>query len=179
MIDDLFAFLSKIGFKEPLHPPITHMPIGLVIGAFVFLLVALFFKRTNFVITVRHVSVLAFIFAFPTILFGVIDWIHFYNAVMYTPIIIKMVLAIVLLLVLGTGIIVGSEKKFHALPMAALAFLAVACAVALGYFGSGIIYGRGLEIKKPKTTAATSHSPAAIPAGPDTSSAAENPEKAK
>jgi len=78
--------------------------------------------------------------------------------VLYTPIVIKMVLAIVLLLALGAGIILGSEKTFHSLPMALLSFLAVACAVGLGYFGSGIIYGRGLEIKRQRSAASINHS---------------------
>lgn len=169
MIDDLFAFLAKTGFKEPLHPPITHMPIGLAVGAFIFLLIAVFFKRNNFIPSVRHVSILAFVFAFPTILLGVIDWIHFYNAVPYTPIIIKMALATVLLIVLGAGIILGSEKKFHSLPMVFLSLLAVACVFGLGYFGSGIIYGRGLEIKK----ASIGHSTSAVPVKQDTSAITE------
>jgi hypothetical protein len=108
---------------------------------------------------VQHVSILAFIFAFPTILLGVIDWIHFYNATLYTPIIIKMVLATVLLVLLGAGIILGSEKKFHSLSMTLLSFLAVACVFGLGFFGSGIIYGRGLEMKKAPVRHATSASP--------------------
>lgn len=168
MIDDLFAFLVKIGFTEPLHPPITHMPIGLAVGALIFLLVALFFRRKHFVITARHVSILAFIFAFPTIILGVIDWIHFYNATLYTPIIIKMVLATVLLLVLGTGIIIGSEVKVHTFTLSLLALLSVGCAVGLGYFGSGIIYGRGLEMKARKSATIVGTAPA-IPIGNRTS----------
>lgn len=148
MIDELFTLLAKSGFKEPLHPPITHMPIGLAVGALIFLLVAIVFKRKDLVITVRHVSVLAFIFAFPTIFLGVIDWIHFYNAALFTPIIIKMVLAAVILIALGAGIIVGSEVKIHAVTLVVLFSIAVASAVGLGYLGSGIIYGRGLEVKK-------------------------------
>ena len=150
MIDYLFVFLNKVGFKEPLHPPITHMPIGLAVGALIFFLVAVFFKRKNLVITARQVSILAFIFAFPTIILGVIDWIHFYNAAMFTPIKIKMLLAFILLLALGIGIIVGSEIKTHPIIMTIIYSISFFCVIGLGYFGSGIIYGRGLEIKTPK-----------------------------
>lgn len=147
MIDQLYQFLASIGFKEPIHPPITHMPIGLATGAIIFFLLAVLFKQKQFVLTSRHVSILAFVFAFPTILLGVIDWIHFYHGVFFVPIIIKMVLATILLIVLATGIIVGSEIKLHSWTMTILYAIAFVCVIGLGYYGSGIIYGRGLEQK--------------------------------
>lgn len=147
MIDQLFQFLAKMGYSDPLHPPITHMPIGLTVGAIVLFFGAYYFKQKNYILTARHVSILAFIFAFPTIFLGVIDWIHFYHAALFTPIKIKIVLASILLIVLGTGIILGSEIKVHSLTMAILYIIAFFCVLGLGYFGSSIIYGRGLIIK--------------------------------
>jgi uncharacterized membrane protein len=147
MIDQLYELLSKFGFNEPLHSPITHMPIGLITGAFIFFIVAVVFKKKALVLSARHASILAFIFVFPTILLGVIDWIHFYQATLFTPILIKMGLALFLLIVLGAGIILGSEIKLHSITMTVLYALAFAAATGLGYFGSGIIYGRGLEMK--------------------------------
>jgi uncharacterized membrane protein len=159
MIDDLYAFLTKTGFTEPLHPPITHMPVGLMVGALIFFLVALVFKRKELVLTARHASILAFVFTFPTILFGVLDWIHFYHAVLFDPIKIKMALAAVALMVIGAGIILGSEIKLHSFWMTIIYALGVITMIGLGYFGSGIIYGRGLEIKAPKSVT--------VPAGAD------------
>jgi uncharacterized membrane protein len=106
MINGLFLLLAQMGFKEPLHPPITHMPIGLAVGALIFFLAAVVLKRKSLAPTARQVSILAFIFTFPTIILGVIDWIHFYNAALFIPILIKMALAVILLMVLGIGIIV-------------------------------------------------------------------------
>jgi uncharacterized membrane protein len=150
MLDDFYAFLSTLGFKEPLHPPLTHMPIGLMVGALIFFLVAVVFKRKQLVLTARHASILAFVFAFPTILFGVLDWIHFYHGVFFPPIKIKIVLASIALLVIGAGIILGSEIKLHTFSMTILYAVAVVAMIGLGYFGSGIIYGRGLTIQAPK-----------------------------
>lgn len=113
MLDNLYAFLAKHGFNEPLHSPITHMPIGLTVGALLFFLVAVIFKRKQLVLTARHASILAFIFVFPTVMLGVMDWIHFYHAALFTPIKIKMALASLALIVLGAGIILGSEIKLH------------------------------------------------------------------
>jgi uncharacterized membrane protein len=143
MIDGLYQFLASIGFNEPLHPPITHMPIGLVVGALVFFLIAIVFKRKNLVLSARHASILAFAFAFPTILFGVFDWIHFYKAALIAPIVIKMALAGIVILVLGAGIILGSEIRLHSMWMTIIYAAAFICVIGLGYFGAGIIYGRG------------------------------------
>jgi hypothetical protein len=156
MIDDLYAMLAKLGFKEPLHSPITHMPIGLAVGALIFFLVAIVFKKKELVLTARHASILAFIFVFPTILLGVMDWIHFYHAALFTPIKIKMVLASMALIVLGAGIILGSEIKLHTMTMTILYVAAFFVMIGLGYFGSGIVYGRGLGMKAPKPAAAVS-----------------------
>ena len=173
MIDDLYTMLAKLGFNEPLHSPITHMPIGLVVGALIFFLVAVFFKKKDFVLTARHASILAFIFAFPTILFGVMDWIHFYHATLFTPIKIKMVLASLALIVLGAGIILGSEIKLHTMTMTVIYVAAFFVMIGLGYFGSGIIYGRGLSIKAPVSSAAVSRTRG--PESPDPGGIGKNP----
>lgn len=149
MIDELFKFLAKVGFNEPLHPPITHMPVGLVVGALIFFLIALFFNKKSLLVTARQVSILAFIFAFPTIFLGVIDWIHFYNAALIYPIIIKMILAVVVLVALSIGIIAGSEIKLHTITLLVVYVVAFISVMGLGYFGAGLIYGRGLEKKAP------------------------------
>jgi uncharacterized membrane protein len=145
VIDFLYSIFSAIGFTEPLHPPITHMPIGLTVGALLFFLVAIIFKKNKFILTARHASILAFIFIFPTIILGIFDWIHFYHAAFITPIIIKMILAGVLIIVLGTGIMLGSEIKLYSWIMTVLYAIAFIAVLGLGYFGSGLIYGRGLE----------------------------------
>jgi uncharacterized membrane protein len=161
MIDALYEFLSRHGFGEPLHSPITHMPIGLSVGALIFFVTAIIFKQKQLVLTARHASILAFIFVFPTILFGVFDWIHFYHATLFVPIIIKMCLASAALILLGTGIILGSEIKLHSISMTLIYALTVVVMVGLGYFGAGIIYGRGLEMKMPKNavSAPNAHAP--------------------
>jgi uncharacterized membrane protein len=150
MIDALYEFLARHGFGDPLHSPITHMPIGLSVGALIFFLTAIVFKQKQLVLTARHASILAFIFVFPTILLGVFDWIHFYHATLFVPIIIKMCLASAALILLGTGIILGSEIKLHSMSLTLIYSLTVVVMVGLGFFGAGIIYGRGLEMKMPK-----------------------------
>jgi mono/diheme cytochrome c family protein len=168
MIDAMYAMLAKVGFTDPLHAPITHMPIGLIAGSLVFFVVAVLFKRKQLVLSARHCSILALLFVFPTILFGVFDWIHFYHAVLMPAIKIKMVLAGCVLVILGAGIVLGSEVKVRTIWMTAIYALAFVAVIALGWFGAGIIYGRGVAVAAETRPAVTAAPPgtmtAAVPA---------------
>ncbi|HTX73084.1 MAG TPA: c-type cytochrome [Rectinemataceae bacterium] len=164
MIEALYKFLGSVGYTDPIHAPVTHMPVGLAIGAFIFFVVAIIFKRQQLVITARHVSILALLFAFPTILFGVFDWIHFYHGVLLPAIKIKMVLAGSLVVLLGIGVILGSEVKLHSLWMTIIYALCVGMVVALGWFGAGLIYGRGAAAAASAPAPAPAQSSAAKPA---------------
>jgi mono/diheme cytochrome c family protein len=141
MLDSLYKFIARLGFPDPLHAPVTHIPIGLVIGAFLFLLVALVFRRKNLLTTARHVAILAFIFVFPTILLGVMDWLHYFHGALIFPIKMKMILAGSVLVVLATGIIVGGELKVRAAPLVVLYALAFVGVVGLGWYGARLVYG--------------------------------------
>jgi mono/diheme cytochrome c family protein len=141
VIDSFYATLARLGFTDPPHALLTHMPIGLITGALLFFLVAVVFRRKVLVPTARHVSILAFIFIFPTILFGVLDWLHYFRGAMILPIKVKMILAAAVLLITGAGIILGSEIKVHTIPQMVLYALSFVCVVGLGYFGAKLVYG--------------------------------------
>ena len=38
----IYDFLKNIGYHHPIHPPFTHVPVGLVIAGFIFILLAFF-----------------------------------------------------------------------------------------------------------------------------------------
>ncbi len=165
MIDSLYELIAKTGFTDPLHAPITHIPIGLVIGAFLFFLVAVIFNRKHLVLTARHVSILAFLFVFPTILFGVFDWLHFFKGALVAPIKYKMILASAVLVLLAAGIIVGSELKVHTASMTVIYALAVVAVVGLGWFGGKLVYG-GWSPAPEAAAAAPSGAGTTAPAAP-------------
>ncbi len=74
MIDFIFQAFGKMGYTHPLHPPVTHLSVGLVAAAFIFALVALVFRRTILPsLSYNRIILLAFIFAFPTIFLGYAD----------------------------------------------------------------------------------------------------------
>jgi mono/diheme cytochrome c family protein len=168
MIDSLYNLVAKLGFTDPLHAPLTHMPIGLVIGAFLFFLVAVLFGRKNLLVTARHVSILAFLFVFPTILFGVFDWLHYFRGALIAPIKYKMVLASAVLVLLAVGIIIGSELKVRTAPMMVVYALAVVSVVGLGWFGGKLVYGgfspssQAAQVAQPAAQAGTAP---AVPVG--------------
>ena len=141
MVDALYRLLTAVGFTDPLHALIVHMPMGLVIGAFLLVLIAILFNKSKLMLTARHISIMAFVFVFPTILFGVFDWLHFFKGAMIPAIRFKIILASAVLLILGAGIIVGSGVKVRTVPVAVIAALAFVAVVGLGYFGGSLVYG--------------------------------------
>jgi uncharacterized membrane protein len=141
LIDSFYELLTRIGFTDPPHALLTHMPIGLITGALLFFLVAVIFRRKVLVPTARHVFILAFIFIFPTILFGVLDWLHYFQGQLIQPIKFKIGLAAAVLVITGAGVILGSELKVPTIPQMVLYALAFVCVVGLGYFGAKMVYG--------------------------------------
>jgi mono/diheme cytochrome c family protein len=170
MINGLYQLLTRLGYTDPLHAPLTHFPIGLVFGALIFFLVAIIFKQSRLVLTARHASILAFVMVFPTILFGVIDWIHFFNGALIDPIKYKIGLATIVLIVLAIGIIVGSEVKLHTWTMTIVYVVAFLAVVGLGWFGAGLYPGtlRRNLAAAPAAQPATAEPAPSQPAAPPT-----------
>ncbi len=77
-MEALYLLLKSLGYPHPIHPPMTHVPIGMAVGAFVFILAARATGKTAFLATARHCTALALIAAVPTILLGYMDWQHYY-----------------------------------------------------------------------------------------------------
>jgi uncharacterized membrane protein len=141
MLDSIYEFLARLGYAHPIHPTEVHMPIGLVVGAFIFAWIALLFQRPKLAQTAYHCIVLAFIWLFPTVLFGVMDWQHYYAGAMPFPIKIKLILAPVLLVLLAGAVLLGRGRGAESkavLTSYGLCFLVV---VVLGYFGGQLVYG--------------------------------------
>jgi uncharacterized membrane protein len=100
MTETIFDFLHTIGFKHPLHPALTHIPMGMVMGAVTFRLVSLIPKFKRFAITGYHCVILAILGIAPTVVSGVLDWQHAFNGQWNFLIILKMILAAALTIVL-------------------------------------------------------------------------------
>ena len=98
MVDLPYALLEQVGFTHPLHPAITHLPMGMAMGAFLFGIASL---RWGFLAaTARHCAVLGLIFVPPTMIAGILDWQHYYDGDWSGLFITKFALAILLPLLL-------------------------------------------------------------------------------
>lgn len=135
MMDLIYQFLERIGYTHPIHPPMTHMPIGLVAGALILRLAAIFSQRAPLARAAFYCLVLALVFAVPTALIGVMDWQHYYSGAWVFPIKMKVALAILLFIFLGAGVILGWRGNADSKPFLAICLLCFLTVVGLGYFG--------------------------------------------
>ena len=153
MFHPVYVFLKSLGYDHPIHPMVTHIAVGLTIGALVFGLVSLIFRRVRLKLTAWHCALLAFISVVPIAFFGLMDWQEKYNGEWMPTIIIKMILAACLLVFLFAALMLGratEEEKQGTAPapwrnpraIAALVLYGVCTGivVALGYFGGSLVY---------------------------------------
>ena len=141
MIEFIYQTAVKFGYTHPLHPTLTHLPIGMVMGAFLFILVALVFHRTSLAQSARHCSILALIVAVPTALLGIMDWQHFYGGSFLFPIKMKLILAGILIIFLILAVIFGFFGETFSKIVISLYALCLVTVIGLGYFGGELVYG--------------------------------------
>ena len=140
MIDMLYELLGKIGYIHPLHPPLTHGPIGAVIVAFCFGLGVVLCRRQSFLQSAYQVVVIAFVLYFPTVLAGIMDWQYYYSGAWIFPIQMKIALATLLFILITTTLIVGRIPEVRPSVMVFLLMLCLANVLGLGYFGGQLVY---------------------------------------
>lgn len=140
MVESLYSFLAAVGFTHPLHPMLTHIPMGMIIGMVVFSLLGLLWKNDDLAQTAFHCSVLALLAIGPVIAAGILDWMHLQQGEWNKFIVIKMILGALLTILL---IISVTLKNKGASPskMLLLYLLCLACAGGLGYSGGTLVYG--------------------------------------
>ncbi len=140
-MNSLYALLSQIGYHHPLHPPATHLPVGLVIGSFIFALSARIFKRESLARSARHCIILALLAAPVVVLLGLMDWQHFYGGAWLVPVQAKMALAGVLIILLIVSWKASRKENGEMKPKMALYALCLAAVAGLGFFGGELVYG--------------------------------------
>lgn len=140
MVESLYTTLEQIGFTHPLHPVLTHAPMGMIIGMMLFGTLALIWKDKHFSLVAYYCSVVALISIFPTAFLGILDWLHFLEGDLITLIIIKMVLTVVLTILLIISVVLRNKG---ATPQSLIIFylLCMACAGGLGFSGGELVFG--------------------------------------
>ena len=140
MVENLYLFLEKVGFAHPLHPMLTHVPMGMIIGMVVFSMLGLILRNENFAQTAFHCSVLALLSVVPVIGAGILDWLHLMEGDWSVFIKIKMILGVLLTLLLLVSVVLKS-KDTTPVKMLLIYLLCLACAGGLGYSGGELVYG--------------------------------------
>ena len=141
IFNPLYNVLAAMGFTDPIHPPLTHIPIGVVVAALIFGLTGWLLRRPALGQAARYCLGLAWLFIFPTVLLGFMDWQHYYQGAWLLPIIVKISLASFLFVLLSIGLILvktGREESKALLAIYLIAFLTVG---GLGYFGGRLVFG--------------------------------------
>jgi mono/diheme cytochrome c family protein len=136
----LYGFLRSIGYAHPLHPAVVHMPIGLVVGALVFGFAAPFIRKPRLERAAYYCLVLAFLFLFPTILLGYMDWQHFFAGGWIFYIKMKLALAVVLFVLIVVGLILGRRAGVATRSLMTIYALGFLTVTALGYYGGQLVY---------------------------------------
>lgn len=138
--DALYNFLGSIGYTHPPHPPLVHMPIGLVIGAMIFDFAAPYLPKPRLERAAYYCLVLAFLFYFPVVVLGYLDWQHYFAGAWIFDIKMKLTLAATLLVLLSLALILGRTPATAPRSLKAVYVLAFLNVVALGYFGGQLVY---------------------------------------
>lgn len=140
MIEQFYTFLEMVGFGHPLHPMLTHVPMGMIIGTVLFSLLGLQLKKTSLILTAHHCAILALVFVVPVIIAGILDWQQFLEGEWEMLIIIKMVLGVVLTTFLAVAVYQQRAGASHK-KMLFIYLLCLATAGGLGYSGGELVYG--------------------------------------
>jgi uncharacterized membrane protein len=155
MFHTFYQFVGSLGYHHPLHPMLTHIPVGLTIGALVFAVISILFRRVHLKLSAWYCAVLAIVGVVPTALVGFMDWQEKYHGVWSTDIKVKMVLAGVLFVLLLAALLLQrrgagpqtdparpwlSARSIAALVLYGVSFL---CVVGLGMEGGDLVYGEG------------------------------------
>jgi mono/diheme cytochrome c family protein len=139
-IDLIYRLLARIGFTDPIHPPFTHVPIGLIVGAFLLGLVSFWFHRPVAGRAARYCTSMAIIFLFAAAAFGYWDWQYFFAGGWLQPIRFKLILAGVLLILLLWALTEGRRNEQTSGRVASIYTACFLVALGLGYFGGKLVY---------------------------------------
>ncbi len=140
MIEFIFGILESVGFTHPVHLAVTHVPMGMVMGAFIFGFAAFFLKQPVLYRTSYHASILGLI-GIPVVAFmGFLDWQHFYGGAYSFPIKVKLGLALVLFILMAIAVVFGKEGEKKPIRLLVIYLLCLFTAIGLGFMGGELIF---------------------------------------
>ena len=141
MIHAVYEFLARIGYTHPIHPPITHLPVGLTIGALIFTLIAVIFGREKLRLSAWHCAVLALVGVLPTALLGYMDWQERMGGAWMPVIGWKIGLASGLFVLLFAALFVSRKGRMGFALSILLYVICFGLVMTLGFLGGTLVYG--------------------------------------
>jgi len=139
MIDFVYETLASFGFEHPLHPMAVHIPMGMIVGGFIFALLGL--KSDTLARTAHYCYTLALVFVFPTIVTGIMDWQYRMMGNMSSLITAKIVFACTLAILLAIAVWLGYKKTLTNKAMLVVYGLCLLNTGGLGFIGGELSYG--------------------------------------
>jgi len=141
MIEFTFQLLESVGFTHPLHPAATHVPMGMIIGGFLFGLGSIFLGKSDWAKTAHYCFTLALIFVPPTVILGFMDWSYRLSAEWSNIILGKIILAVVLSGLLVAAYLVGKKDPTDAKRTIVIYAFCLITSIGLGFLGGELQYG--------------------------------------
>jgi uncharacterized membrane protein len=141
MIELVYQTLAKIGYSHPLHPAMTHIPMGMIIGGFLFAVSSAVMRKDDLAKAAHYCYTLSLIFVFPTILLGYMDWQYKFDGEWNRLILTKIILAVMLTMMLGITFLYGKNVKVDMKQKLILYVICFAIAMGLGFIGGELQYG--------------------------------------
>ncbi|GAB6147384.1 DUF2231 domain-containing protein [Desulfocicer niacini] len=141
MIETMYHLLESVGFVHPLHPAMTHLPMGMAMGGFVFALIFFLLEKQEFLRTAYHCITLGLAGIIPTVLFGFTDWQYRFGGEWNHLIVMKMIFAVLLSLSFITAIKFSLNSKENHKKILFIYALCLLLATGLGFMGGKLQYG--------------------------------------
>lgn len=141
MINAVYETLARYGFVHPLHPAMTHLPMGMVMGSFVFTISYMVMRKPDLLTTAHYCIVLALLGVFPTAVLGFMDWQHKFAGEWSGIILSKIFLFVIFTFLLVVTFQAGRKENRAYMKYLLLNAMLLACAIGLGFMGSELLYG--------------------------------------
>jgi uncharacterized membrane protein len=141
MIDFFYHTLEAIGFAHPVHPAITHLPMGMAMGGFIFLLGSVVLKKEELVKTAHYCVIMALLFVVPTMVLGLMDWQYKFDGEWSNLIMFKLILALIFCGLLVSAFTVGKKEQPNIKHLFILYGIIMLNAIGLGFIGGELMYG--------------------------------------
>ncbi len=139
MIEFVYGILASFGYRHPIHPPSVHVPMGMILGGFVFQALSLRWER--FKESAYYCLVLALIASPVAAVLGLMDWQHRLLGHMTPFVIAKMVLSALFMTVLGITVYLKHNNRMTSKAMLIAYAACAVLAVGLGFVGGELAYG--------------------------------------